>query len=109
MGGHALTPWDEPLCCAYTSEQLFNLIGYSIRSSEWRCTFWLKWNRTTLSGNFVDLNSVEAIELYEHKDYLVNNFGKSETENVEKNFANKEIIEEFWKLAKDHWQRNFSY
>ena len=51
------------LITQYTAAADFDWMGYSVRSSRWRYTLWVAWNRTALAPIW---DSVEGEELYDH-------------------------------------------
>jgi hypothetical protein len=58
------TPWDDRTSCVHTDRTNFTVMGLSVRSDTWRCTFWMWWDGQALAGDFS--RDPAAVELYAH-------------------------------------------
>ena len=57
--GHA-----TPQSCVNTPRSNFTVMGYSVRTDDWRATFWMPWIGEKLAGDFE--KGPAAVELYAH-------------------------------------------
>lgn len=75
--------------------------GYSVRSDEWRATFWMWWDGSNLVGDFS--RAPAAVELYSHQGDEESDFNAFENENVAA--ANADIVQEMLAVAKVQWSK----
>lgn len=68
--------------CMYTNREDFYAMGYSIRTDRFRYTEWLRWNGTTLQGNW---SNVIGVELYDHQEDEGYDFDGFEKVNLSSN------------------------
>jgi hypothetical protein len=61
--GNRTNPWSDP--CGQRPSNSFTLMGYSLRTSQWRYTEWRNWNNITLSVDWSKAG-LQGMELYSH-------------------------------------------
>eukprot|EP01063_Lacrimia_lanifica_P033873 TRINITY_DN614_c1_g1_i1.p1 TRINITY_DN614_c1_g1~~TRINITY_DN614_c1_g1_i1.p1 ORF type:complete len:730 (+),score=182.08 TRINITY_DN614_c1_g1_i1:64-2253(+) len=76
-------PWRQNQC-TFIDRSQFEVMGYTIRSAEWRYTEWVRWNGTTLLPNYTV--PPVARELYPHAGDDGRDFNAYENENHVKAF-----------------------
>ena len=84
--------WTVP--CCFTDKALFDWMGVTVRTAEWRLTAWCGWNGAALT---VRWENCSGIELFDHRAdtalYDVDNF---EVENVADDPSNARVREELF-------------
>jgi len=91
----------HPASCISTMRANFTIMGYSLRTDEWRCTFWLWWDGVRLVGDFA--REPVAVELYAHAGDSEAHYDGYENENVAE--ANPEVVKQHFALAKGQWEK----
>ena len=79
----------------------FKVMGYSVRTADWRYTEWRLWNNKTLSGKW-DVTPI-GIELYDHRNEVSfpTNFDVGENDNIISKYKNSKVVEELANLLKE--------
>jgi len=77
--------------CQDVPRESFDLMGYSIRTTEWRFTEWRRWNGTLLRA--VWDGPPNATELYDHRTPSVDPFA-TETENLASEPSRMDIVQQ---------------
>eukprot|EP00038_Savillea_parva_P009232 m.182153 g.182153 ORF g.182153 m.182153 type:complete len:528 (+) comp15457_c0_seq1:109-1692(+) len=93
------TPWQDTSSCVHTQRTNFTIMGYSVRDTEWRATFWMWWDGDNLRGDFS--RDPAAIELYAHAGDPESDFNAYENTNVAA--ANSDIVQRMLAVAKTQW------
>ena len=103
--GAAWTPEpgaSAPQSCINTNRANFTVMGYSVRSEEWRATFWMWWDGLRLVGDFE--RGPVAVELYAHKGDLGSpDYDAWENENVAE--SNPDAVASLLAMARTHWAK----
>jgi len=94
--GHA-----TPQSCVTTHRSNFTIMGYSVRTDVWRCTFWMWWNGEKLEADWA--RAPVAIELYSHEGDTEADFDAFENTNVAS--QNEAIVQQHMVIAKKQWQK----
>ena len=77
-------------------------MGYSVRSEEWRATFWMWWDGLRLVGDFE--RGPVAVELYAHRGDLGSpDYDAWENENVAE--SNPDAVASLLAMARTHWAK----
>jgi len=92
---------NDTSACVHTNKTDFVVMGYSVRTTSWRCTLWLWWDSARLVGDFS--RDRVATELYLHSNGTENNFNTYENENVAAEHADE--MAECLSMAKTHWEK----
>ena len=95
---------DDDTACVSTHRTEFVIMGYSIRTLDWRCTLWMWWDAVALTGNFSAPPAAQ--ELYLHNNDTENNFDAFENNNVCD--SEPEVMRQCMDMARDHWDKNMS-
>ena len=94
--------YSNPQSCVNVHRSNFTVMGYSVRTDAFRCTFWMPWDGVALAGDF--LRDPVAVELYSHA-------GDNETdwdqfENVNIAHARPDVVAQHMRIARARWQKN---
>ena len=95
------TPWNDTTSCVHTKREDFTVMGYSVRTDEWRATFWMHWLGDKLVGDFS--RKPAAVELYSHAGDKESDFDAFENENVAA--ANPDVVAKHLAIARAHWEK----
>ena len=96
--GHA-----TPQSCVNTARSNFTVMGYSVRTDEWRATFWMPWIGEKLAGDFTA--GPEAVELYAHTGDTEADFDAFENKNVAEAPGNAAVVAAHLTIAKKQWEK----
>ena len=94
--GHA-----TPQSCVNTQRSNFTVMGYSVRTENWRATFWMPWIGEKLAADFD--KGPAAVELYSHSNDMEADFDAFENENVAE--ANANVVADHLAMAKKQWAK----
>jgi arylsulfatase A-like enzyme len=75
--------------CQDVPRESFDLMGYSIRTKQWRFTEWRRWNGKKLDGDWE--GAANATELYDHRSDGADPFS-TETENLAEDPTYEHIV-----------------
>jgi len=93
---------NAPESCISTVREDFTVMGYSLRTDEWRATFWMWWDGKRLVGDFS--RDPVGIELYAHQgDKGSSDYNAWENENVAKDHP--DVMATMMATAKKHWDK----
>lgn len=95
------TPWTDTTSCIKTDRHHFTVMGYSVRTEDWRYTVWLWWDGDALQGDFTRPPVGE--ELYDHRGDDGTDMDAFENVNVAADPANSAIVQQHYALAKAQW------
>lgn len=93
--------WEDTTSCVHTQRSNFTIMGYSVRTDQWRATFWMWWNGAKLAAYFD--KPPAAVELYAHSGDEEADFDKFENENVAK--QNPDVVAVHFAMAKAQWEK----
>ncbi|XP_065191297.1 iduronate 2-sulfatase-like [Sycon ciliatum] len=82
--------WDENICLSVPRTEFYSM-GYSVRTTQYRYTEWLKWNGTRLHGEWSD---VVGVELYDHAGDTGTDFNAFENENLAAEPSMQAVVKE---------------
>lgn len=102
--GAAWTPepgHNTPQSCVNTPRSNFTVMGYSVRTENWRCTLWMPWIGEKLAADF-EAGPV-AVELYSHNGDNEVDFDQFENENVAT--AHPSVVAAHLAIAKKQWEK----
>lgn len=91
----------NPQSCIHTKRANFTIMGYSVRTDEWRATFWMWWDGLKLAGDFG--RPPVAQELYNHLNDTGTEFDNFENENVAAD--NPDVVKTMFDMAKKQWAK----
>lgn len=94
--GHA-----TPQSCVNTPRANFTVMGYSVRTDEWRCTFWMPWDGQRLAADFD--KGPEAVELYAHRWDDEADYDAFENTNLAA--KNRAVVAEHLAIARRQWEK----
>ena len=79
----------------HKNRSMFYVMGYSIRTTDWRYTEWRLWNRSSLTALW-DTGGLYASELYDHRQEtgFPTNFDVGENDNVFEQYSGQKIVGE---------------
>jgi hypothetical protein len=83
--------------CEGTPAQNISMMGYTVRTPEWRMTEWFRWNGESCSADFSSDELYNPVELYDHRNQKLEflDFNdESENSNVAFDPANAAILAE---------------
>ena len=95
---NASTEWDDNTCSSI-GEKGPAFMGYSIRTSEWRYTAWMKWDIEERKAKWNE--APYAVELYDHTGSaeIENDFNQCETHNIAD--MKKDLVDQLHKDLKE--------
>ena len=93
--------WTHTQSCVHTERSNFTVMGYSVRTDNWRATFWMYWDGLRLAANFSQPPA--ATELYAHQGDAEADYDAFENENVAA--QNSQVVNEHFALAKKQWEK----
>ena len=96
-------PWTDLTSCVHTHKQKFAVMGYSVRSSDWRYTVWLHWDRANLVGDFS--RPPVGVELYDHRGDTEADFDAFENVNLAGQPRYKDVEAQHYAMAKAQWEK----
>lgn len=96
-------PWTDHTSCIRTDKHKYTVMGYSVRTDQWRYTVWLRWDGTRLQGDFD--SSPVGVELYSHQGDTDFDFDKFENENLADQAKYDTIIKKMHGIAVKHWNK----
>lgn len=96
-------PWTDTTSCIRTDRHKFTVMGYSVRTDEWRYTVWLPWDGVRLQGNFD--SSPVGVELYSHEGDTDFDFDKFENENLANQAQYAPVLKQMYMIAVKHWNK----
>ena len=95
---HEKELWSE---CSKCKHPDIDVMGYSVRSDDWRYTEWIEWNKTSFTPIWKQFH---ASELYNHTGDFGENFDVSTpTVNMANDPSLKSIISELSSVLKEHF------
>jgi len=97
-------PWDDTTSCIKTNKSDFTVMGYSVRTENWRYTAWLHWDGANLVGDFS--KSPVAVELYSHAGDTEADFDAFENVNLAGNPKYANVLSEHYDIAVKHWSKH---
>ena len=89
----------SPQSCVNTPRHRFTIMGYSVRTDEWRYTEWVWWDGAALAGDFG--RAAAGIELYSHSGDTEEDFDLYENENVAS--ANPAVLKKLHQAVLKQW------
>jgi len=93
--------YTNPNSCVTTARQNFTIMGTSMRTDAWRCTFWMWWDGLKLAPDFT--KPPAATELYAHTNDTESNFDTFENVNVAPNYP--AVVAEMMAMARKQWEK----
>eukprot|EP01060_Flectonema_neradi_P004721 TRINITY_DN1309_c0_g1_i8.p1 TRINITY_DN1309_c0_g1~~TRINITY_DN1309_c0_g1_i8.p1 ORF type:complete len:502 (+),score=123.63 TRINITY_DN1309_c0_g1_i8:60-1565(+) len=97
-------PWGDKTSCVHTAKQNFTVMGYSVRTDEWRYTTWMWWDGVNLVGDFSRPPVGE--ELYSHAGDTEDDFNTFENVNVVNVPANQQVVKDMRSRVEKQWKKN---
>ena len=92
-----------PQSCIHTKRSEFTVMGLSVRTTEWRATFWMWWDGGRLKPDFSRVPA--ATELYYHGNdparFQHDEAFDGENQNVAD--ANPSVVREMMRIVKSQW------
>ena len=96
-------PWEDKTSCIQTARENFTVMGYSVRTNDWRYTTWMYWDGANLVGDFAKAPVAE--ELYGHSGDNEADFNKFENVNVADLPANQEVMQSMRARVEKQWKK----
>ena len=90
-----------PQSCVNTMRSNFTVMGYSVRTTDWRATFWMPWLGEKLAADFD--KGPAAVELYAHAGDTEADFDAFENVNVAS--QNAEVVAKHLAMASKQWKK----
>ena len=96
--GHRANGWGN---CMSTGKHWIHVMGYSVRTAQYRYTVWLPWDGRRVQADFGAQPLGE--ELYSHAGDDGTNFDAFENNNIAADPRNADLVEELFSMAKKQW------